>query len=231
MAAPITPIHMGIPGQAAGVFQGGSYYPDAQQTNYESQAGVSAPQYYSSLDGDGNLKSPFQVDPTQSAVFKQMSDNAMSTDLSPWAKMQQQALQASTAQQRDQTNAQQMGANDTALQSLMLTGGGTNSGSRAMTAAMGDKANIMANQNIGSQSAASDLSIQQQDAQNKAAMLGQVANTETSAQAANAGTANQDLSNENQFAANRYTQQMQAWGAQKTADAQAQAAGKSGGKK
>jgi hypothetical protein len=220
-----------VPTPIAGVNQAGTYYPTSTQTSFEKSAGVSAPDYYSSLGANGQLKSPFQVDPSQSATFKAMQDNAMSTELSPWAKMQQQALDASTLQQRDQSNAQQMGANDTALQSLALTGGGTNAGSRALTAAMGEKANIMANQNIGSQSAAQNLSIQQADAQSKAAMLGQVANTETGAQAANAGTANQDLSNENQFASNRYTQQMQAWGAAKTADAQRAAAGGGGGKK
>lgn len=221
------PINLNGPG----ITQGGSYYPESMQTNYESQAGVSAPQYYSSLDQSGNLRTPFVIDPTQSSAFKTMQDTATSTDLSPWAKMQEQSLANQTQSQRDQSNAQTQGATGTAIDKMMMSGNGADSGSRALALAMGDRSNIMANQNIGSQQTAQDLGIQQTDAQNKASMLGQVMNTQTSAQAANAQAGLQDLSNENQFEANRYTQQMQAWGAQKTADAQAQAAAQQGGGK
>lgn len=219
----------GIP--QGGVKAAGSYFPGTTQTDYEARAGVSNPSYESALDAFGNLKTPFAVDPTKSDAFNSMKSISTSTDLSPWALMQQQGLGVQTQGLRDQTNAQQQGASDTAMQQLMTTGGGGNSGNRALIAAMGAKSNIMANQNIGSQSAAQDLSIQQADAQNKASMLGQVANTETSAIGANAATGNQDLSNANLFESNRYNQQMQAWGAEKTAQAQAQAANSRGGKK
>jgi hypothetical protein len=221
----------GVPVAApvSGVEQSGSFYPGSTQTNFEKQAGVNAQQYYSMLDANGQLKSPFAVDPTKSDSFNQMKATANSTALSPWAAMQEKSLGLQTSGLRDQTNAQQQGANDTAMQQLMTQGGGSNSGARALVAAMGSKANIMANQNIGSQAAGQDLGIQQADAQNKAQMLGQVANTETSALGANAQTGINDLAQENTFASNRYNQQMQAWGAAQTANAQAAAAG--GGKK
>lgn len=225
------PNRVGVMAQPpTGVLAQGSYFPGTTQTTFEKSAGVAAPDYYSSLDANGNLKSPFAVDPTKSDAFNQMKQISGSTDLSPWAQMQRQQLQLQTSGLRDQTNSQQQGANDQAMQQLMTHGNGADSGSRGLVAAMGEKSNIMANQNIGSQAAGQDLGIQQADAQNKASMMGQVANTETSALGANAQSGLNDLQNENLFAGNRYAQQMQAWGANKTADAQASAAGR-GGKK
>lgn len=228
--APVqAPVKITTPVQTGGVMQGGSYYPQSTQTSFEKQAGVDAPQYYSSLDSSGNLKTPFQVDPTKSAAFQQMSGIASSSALSPWAQMQMDSNTNATSQQRDQLNAQTQGSNDSAMQNLMVAGGGANSGARAFLAAQGAKQGIQGNQNIGFQSQQNALGIQQADAQNKQQLLGQVANTETGAQAANSASGLQDMSNANQFAANRYSQQMQAWGAQQSADAQRAAAG--GGKK
>jgi len=224
------PNNMGVPATPAPIDEGGSYFPTYSQTGYEKEAGISAPQYLSSLDSSGALKTPFAIDPTQSEAFRAMQQTAQSTDLSPWAKMQEQSLGTQTAQQRDQTNAQGQGSTNAAMEQLMTSGNGLDSGSRALVTGMGARSNIMANQNIGAQQTANDLQIQQQDAQTKASMLGQVANAETGAQAANAQTANQDLQNANVFSSNRYNQQMQAWGANKTADAQVAAAGSAGKK-
>lgn len=200
------------------------------QNSFERQAGVVSPAYQSLIDANGNLKSSYSVDPTKSAAFNQMAQTAESSSLSPWAQMQMQQNTLATQTQRDQANAQSQGGTDQAMQHLMSTGGGTNSGAAAFLANQGSKNALMANQNIGAQSQQNALGIQGTDAQNKQAMLGQVASTETAAQSANAASAISDTSNANIFNSNRYNQQMAAWGAQQTANAQAAAANNSGKK-
>lgn len=196
-------------------------------TWYEQRAGVNPQSYQSLLDANGNLKSGYAVDPSQSAAFKQMAGIAESSDLSPWAKLQMQSNDLNTLNARDQSNAQSMGQTNQALQNLQATGGGTSSGMAAFLAAQGARNATMANQNIGNQANLNALGIQSTDAQNKQQLLGQVANAETAAQSANAQSAINDTANANIFNSNRYNQQMQAYGAQQTANAQVTAANKS----
>jgi hypothetical protein len=200
------------------------------RNRYENAADTNPPAFASMLDSAGALKGPYRVDPNQSDAFRKMKGIGMSSDLSPWAALQMQQNDLSTAHQRDQTNAQAMGANDQAMQQLMTTGGGSNSGAAAFLASQGQHDNIMANQNIGGQAEQNALGIMSQDEQNKMGILGQAANTETGAQASNAGIAAQDTATANLFNANRYHEQMAAWGAEQTANGQAAAAG-GGGKK
>lgn len=212
---------------APGVNAGGSYYPQATQTGYEKSAGVDAPNYLSLLDETGQLKAPFAYDPTQSSAFSQMAGIAQDTSqLSPWAQLQQQQLGEQTLSARDASNTSNLGATNQAIQAAMLAGGGMDSGAVQNSLNQGARAGTMANQNILNQQLQGNLGIAQADAQNKQALLGQVSNAETGALAANAQTGVGDINNQNQFNANRYSQQMSAWGAQKTAEAQAAAANK-----
>lgn len=226
------PTKMGITAQpqAPNAFSQNPYNFNTAPSADEQAAGVTPPQYFSSLNQDGSLKSPYAVDPTKSQAFQQMSNIAQSSSLSPWAQMQSDMNKNQTAQQRDALSAQTAGQTDSAMQRLMSTGGGTGSGAAMMLAQQGQRANIMGNQNIGAQSLNNDLNIAGTDAQNKQGLLGQVANTETGALSANAATAIGDTQNANAFSANRYNQLMGAWGAAKTADAQRAAAAGGGGK-
>lgn len=225
-----------IPGQVqtqaappTGINAGGSFYPQATQTGYENQAGIAAPQYLSLLDQGGQLKAPFKFDPSQSDMFNQLKQTATSTDLSPWAQMQREALGQQTTDALDKSNTQSQGTTDQAMQQLMSTGGGMGGGAQLALAGMGARNATMAGQNIRNQQTAQDIAIRQGDATNKAQMLGQAANTEVGALGANVHTGIQDLTNQNAFSAQRYSDQMGAWGAAQTAEAQRQAA--RGGKK
>lgn len=195
----------------------------------EAKAGVTPPKFFSMLNPDGSLRYQYSANPNDSAAFRKMSDISQSADLSPWAAMQMQQNNLSTSMQRDRMNAQLMGANDQAMQKLMSTGGGSNSGAAAFLAQQGQRDKIMGNQNIGSLAQQNALNIQLNDAQNKQNMLGQVANAETGAQAANARTAMQDTTGANLFGANRYHELMAAYGAEQTAQGQRDAANNSGG--
>lgn len=208
-----------------GINAGGSFYPQATQTGYEKQAGVDPLQYASMLDSGGQLKTPFQYNPSNSSAFTQLKGIAQDTsNLSPWAALQQQQLGQQTQGARDASNTSALGATTQAMQQLQTTGGGVGGGAALHLAEAGGRNATMANQNILNQQLQGNLSIAQGDAQNKQSLLGQVANTETGAQAANTQTGVNDLSNQNNFNANRYTQQLAAWGANQTANAQAAAA-------
>ncbi len=217
----------GQPGYIAPVSQSGTYYNTVPQGSFNTQAGIVQPQYESAVDASGQLKSPFSYDPTQSSAFNQEASMASSGQLSPWAQLQQQQLGLSTQQQKDASAAQSLGSTDQAIQQAQTIGGGLGSGGAQQLATQGARSNIMAQQNIGSQSEQQNLGIQQADASNMQAMLGQVANTQTGALAGNAQTANQDLQNSNLFNSNAYNTQMSAWGAQQTANAQRSAANSS----
>lgn len=197
---------------------------DQTRNMYEIAAGTNPPKYQSFLDSDGNLKQSYAYDPSKSNAFKQMSDIATSSDLSPWAKLQLQSNDLTTVNNRDKSNMQSQGATNQAMQQMMATGGGSSSGAAAFLASQGARNATMANQAISNQAALSALGIQATDAKDKQNLLGQVANTETGALSANAQTAMQDTTAANVFNANRYNQQMAAYGAGQTADAQRSAA-------
>lgn len=208
-----------------GINAGGSYFPQATQTDYEKKAGVGTPQYMSMLDESGKLKAPFQFNPSNSAAFQKMSGIAMDPGLSPWASLQKTSLAEQTKSARDNANATAQGSTTNALDKLASTGGGVSGGANLWAAMQGARNATQANQNISNQQMMSELGLEQTDAQNKQQMLGQVSNTETGAEAANTQSGLSDLQNQNAFNTNRYNQQMAAWGAQKTADAQRAAQG------
>lgn len=205
------------------------YSIDYRQMPSEVAAGTNPMPFYSMLDSNGNLKAPYANDPSKSQAFSQMKGVAESADLSPWASLQMQQNTLASQNQRESLNAQTQGQTDQAMSKLMSTGGGTGSGGAAFLASQGAKNDVMGNQEIARQEQANALGIQQTDAQNKQNLLGQVANTETGAAAANAATAAGDTQNANIFSANRYNQLMAAYGAKQTAEGQRAAGG--GGKK
>jgi hypothetical protein len=193
-------------------------------------APMAPPQYQSMVDPTtGKLLSQYAYDPNQSSAFSQMAKEAQSPDLTPWAKLQQQQNQLSAQNQKDLSAATAQGATDQARQAMMATGGGTNSGASAFLAAQGARNQMLGAQNINNQAGANNLSIEQADAQNKQQMLGTVASGQVAGLATNAQTQAQNLNNQNAWNANNYNQQMQAWGANQTANAQAVAANKNNG--
>lgn len=208
------------PGSAPANYYGMTTTPD---TN-EQAAGVQAQPFYSMMNPSGQLQSPYSVDPSQSTAFNQEAQTAESGSLSPWAAMQMQTNQLQTQTSKDQNAAQAQGATDQAMQNIETQGGGASSGAQQQVAMGGARAQTMANQQANNAGNLNALNIEQTDAQNKQSMLGQVASTQTAAQAANAATAQTDTQNANLYSTNRYNQQMGAYGSQQTANAQRSAA-------
>ena len=116
-----------------------------------------------------------------------------------------------------------------AASSLARTGG-LGGGARTRMAMQGAKDLMLQGQGISRQGMSDRLGISSQDEQTRQGLLGQVAGTELQGQQTNLGTLGTDITRKAAFDANRYNQQMGAWGAKQTADAQ-RAAGSGGGKK
>lgn len=198
-------------------------------SNAEIMAGVTPPSYEGYRNADGTLKSAFTFDPTQSSAFNTINQNANSAGPSQWAQMQTQAQKLATNQQMDQAAKSSMQGQDMAASNLARVGG-LGGGARTRLAMQGAKDLMMQRQGVDQTGQAAQLGIMSQDAQNKQQMLNNVAQTQLGSQQQNLSTAAGDVTNKAQFDANRYNQQMQAWGSQQTANA-TRAAGSGGGKK
>ncbi len=188
-----------------------------------NESGIQSPSYVSLTNADGSLKSQYSYDPMQSSAFAKEAAIANDPGLSQWATLQQQSNNSATQKQQDLSASRSLGSTNQAMQQMEATGGGSNSGASAFLASQGARNQMMAGQNISSQGAANNLNIAQSDAQNKQQMLGQVASAQTAALAANANTQLTANQSQNAFNANQYNQQMAAWGAQQTANAQTSA--------
>lgn len=102
--------------------------------------------------------------------------------------------------------------------------GGLGGGARNRMAMQGARDLMMARQGISRGGMLDRLGISQTDEDRRQQLLKQVADTELSGQEKNLGLMTGDVTNKAQFDANRYAQQMQAWGASQAAGAQSRAA-------
>lgn len=124
--------------------------------------------------------------------------------------------------------AQQSAAQQAQARNSLAMRGGLGGGARERLAGQGALAQMQGQQGLGRNLANQNLGISLQDEINKNNLLGKVGNVEQQIQANNIGTLSQDYANQNRFTGGMYGEDMRAYGAQKQAQAQAQA--NSGGK-
>lgn len=199
-------------------------YDGSTLSDFERQAGVISPKYESLRSADGmSLRKEFQMDPTKSGAFKSIRDQAMSTAPSAWAQL---ALQKQNLEQQNATDlaSKQLQQGQSMAAGNLARIGGLGGGARTRMAVQGAKDLMLQQQGIGRQGMLDRLGISTQDEQTRQGLLKSVADTELGSQEKNLGLMTGDITNKAQFDANRYNQQMQAWGANRAANAQMQAA-------
>lgn len=201
-----------------------------KQSAREKEAGVSP----MSLEGyrdlnTGELLSQYKFDPYQGEAVQKLKEQAFAQGDSPWAKLQQQKLALEQAGLMDTAAKQGLQAMSQGQAQLAMSGG-LSSGARERMARMGARDLMMARQGISRQGAQDRMGIQEQDLARKQGLLSDFANAEQRGQEMNLGTIKEDINRKAMFEGNRYNEQMRAWAAKQTADAQRQAA-KGGGKK
>lgn len=200
------------------------------QNEFERRAGVTPPSYEGTRDvKTGELLGQYKFDPYGGEALKALKEQAFSQGESPWAKMQLQKQQMEQQNARGAAGRQAMQASAQA-QSGLARMGGLGGGARALLAKQGARDALMAQQGVSREGMGQRLGIQAEDLNRKQGLLSQFGNTEVQGQQFNIGQSTGDIKNRAMFDANRYNQQMQAWGAQQSANAQRAAAG-GGGKK
>lgn len=209
-----------------------------------------APGFQGIANPNGTLRPEFELSPWQQVaadtaaldVYKQTALRDAGVD-SPFAKLaleRQQLEQAASADQAGQ------GASNSMLQaaSRLAQSGGVSGGARERLARQGAQAGFIQRQGVERQGSLDRLGIRSQDEQNRLqglqslqGMQNQQADIQfkNQQQAANNMQLNVQARQKEQeakrlFDINRYNEQMRAWAAGKSADAQARAAG-GGGKK
>lgn len=209
-----------------------------------------SPEFQSIANPDGTLKSSYELSPWQQVnadtgaldMYKQSALRGAGVD-SPYAKLALERQQLEQAASADQAGA---GASNTMLQaaSRLAQSGGLGGGARERLARQGAQSGFIQRQGVERQGALDRLGIRSQDEQNRMAglqslqgMQNQQADIQfkNQQQAANIGQFNVGSRQKEQeakrlFDANKYNEQMRAWAANKSADAQRGAAG-GGGKK
>lgn len=206
-------------------------YSNSNLSDMELQAGITPPGYESYRNAAGTgLKDQFKYDPNQSGAFAAQKNRAMSNAPSAWANIQTQQQQLEQQNQMDQAAKQNQQGQSMAAASLARVGG-LGGGARTRMAMQGAKDLMLQKQAVGRQGMADRLGIASQDETTRQGLLKSVADTELAGQEKNLGLLTGDVTNKAQFDANRYNQQMQAWGANKSANAQVASANASKGSK
>jgi hypothetical protein len=218
-------------------------------TKYDSEGRPIRNNYLASTDMNGNLLNQFSLTGKlgddvnlNTQGMDAIRGRALSTEQSPWAKMATDKLAIEEQNAADKANRQGAAAQNQAYNEL-ASRGGLSGGQRERLAMQGQRGLFQANQDIKNQGLLNRLNVNLQDQQSKDQMLMQLpgmdmnkANFDQS-QRAYRNTAQdldiqrgmKDVTGLNAFNAGAYTDEMQAWGAAKSADAQAKAARSSGG--
>lgn len=190
----------------------------------EAKYGIARPKYESLRGPDGQLRSEFVYDPTKSAAFQKLQQQAMAqAGESPWAKMQleKQALEQSGARDAAAKAALQGVAQQ---QSSLARMGGLSGGARERLARSGVQTTARAQQDVARQGMLDRLGVTEQDIARQQQALGIVGKEELGGQAANLQSMMGDVTGKQAFDIAKYREQMQSLGAQKTAQGQVQAA-------
>lgn len=199
-------------------------------------------QAYSAKPGDNLYDTAIALDNVKLTALPQLSNYANSTSPSPWAQVATQQQKLGEAQQKDQAQNSGAQAAASAWNQLAMNGGVSGGQTeRIVNSSALNTANNAAT--IGAQGQAARLGITATDDQNKlstlqalpsqqlaeANLLGQAKerdiNQTNATNNLNLGTLIGDVQGQNAYNSNTYNQQMQAWGANKTAQAQAASSG------
>lgn len=225
----------------------GRRYETAEVT-YDAQGRPNSPQFESGRDAQGNLLDALKIkkqdDVTADrSALDALKGRALSEGPSPWAKMMLDKQQMEQAQAGDQA-AQATAAQLNSAKSQLAQSGGLGTGSRERLAKQSMQQGLLSQQQVNRQGQLDRANIGLQDEQQKVGLLNQVQTGEnqqagigmqnrqysTGVDQANVGNTLMDLNAKRAFNANTYNEAMRAWAAEKSANAQARAAG-GGGKK
>lgn len=184
----------------------------------EKKAGVTPPSFEGMRDvNTGQLLAEYTFDPYSGEAVQALKGEAFGTSKdSPWLKLQK----AREMEGMDLASKQALQGQAQAQAQLAMTGG-IGGGARERLARGGAKDLMLARQGIVRQGTQERLGRQGE-------LLGSFADLERQAQAANIDTRKQALAAQAEFDANRYNQQMAAYGAKQAADAQRASAPKAG---
>jgi len=202
---------------------------EALATNsFERQAGVTPPGWAGMRDvKTGQLLDQYKIDPFAGEASQKIRAEALGTGPSEWAKNALGKQQFEQGQQMGAAGLQSQQAQSQARASLMQQGG-LGGGARTSLARSGARDQLMAQQGVGQAGALARFGINDTDANRRQELLGTTADVERGGALQNLGTTRADLENRAKFDANRYNEQMKAWGTKQSADA-TRAAGRSGG--
>lgn len=219
--------------------------------NYMSMEQPVRPDFFNPLyNPDGTAKAGTAMSPDVQAMMDKINPNtqgldkfrqeALRTGPSAWASLATQQQQGEESNARDRAGSEAAGQTAQAKASLAQSGGLT-SGAAERVAAGGARNYLDMSQQIGQAGNNNRLQIGMNDEQNRMTELGQLPGMENQAlqpafqkaqligQAKQFDVGNQtaNASSQNAFNMGNYTEQMNAWGANKQADA-TQNAGKHG---
>ena len=182
--------------------------------------GIQKAGYTMLRDKDGNLDARFQetLDPT----LAKLRDKFDVEGDTKWATLQREQLANQMSEAEDRARLQGNTALATAQDRLAMRGGlRGGAGERMM---MGNQRALMSRmQGLGAENRAGNLRLSIADEEMKNKVLGQVGQTSQGIQGRNISTLRDDIANQNQFEAQRYSDDMQAYGARETAKAQRKA--------
>jgi len=216
-----------------GVGKGDYYTPEGSTYGRikggSSPAGFDRPDYVMMRDpATGQLHENFQLGMGDS--YGALKDKAMTVGDTPWAQMMREKVALDKAQQMGSAVTQGQGQVSGARNRLAMTGGLTRGASERLES--GGIGNLMrARQEVGRGANLNNLNISLQDEENKNQMLGQIGGVEQKIQGGNVGNLMRDIASENEMSRSNYAEDMGAWGAAQSGQAQVDAAkaGKSGG--
>lgn len=210
----------------------GLFQPQASSSGFDPNTGMPyRPQFQSILGQDGNLKAPFSASATTAG-----NPALVNSDMSPWLGAQNKRISAQEAAMGDQVNANTSLSLGSGMSGLAASGGldsgarerlMTSANAQRMQGLAGAGQQAMASRaqaDIQAQQMTQDLNRYNADVQNKYNFFNADAANRMSA--FNAGNAIGGLGAQNAFNADVYAQDMGAWGAARTADAQAALAGR-----
>lgn len=191
---------------------------------YDESGRPIAPGFQSLRDpATGQLKDIYKYDPTKSEAFSQLRGQALSTGPSAWANLQTQKQKLEQQNLADLANKQSLQAMGQSNAMLARTGG-LSSGAARLAQRDASRNALLQGQEVARGGMLDRLGISQVDEDRRQQLLGKVADAETGAQQSNLGRLIGDVQGQSQFDLERYAQQMQEWGAGKTAAAQQAAA-------
>lgn len=186
-----------------------------------NQYGIQRAGYTMLRDKEGNLDPRFKetLDPT----LAKLRDKFDVEGDTKWASLQRDQLANQMSEAEDRARLQANTSMSSAQDRLAMRGGlRSGAGERMMGA--NQRALMSRMQGIGAENRAGNLRLSIADEEMKNKVMGQVGQTSQGIQGRNIGTLRDDVTNQNQFEAQRYTDDMQAYGARQTARAQRRAA-------